>query len=467
MPRQVIETGLDGGLDAERDGQLVGRLVEQVLLAKGRHDLLDEERVARGAVDDGPHQIVRDRTAGGAFCELAHFPCAKPPEPKAGHAAVAEEAGPALVELRARGPEQEERPILEALAELVEHADGGVVGPLQVLDQEREGTVVRRGAEVVEHRHVQPVGHEQRVAAGGRERRALGHGHAEQLPEKEHALAVARGIERHVTREGKNPLPALFEGRLGVEAGPSARGGAETGARLEHVAEQGERDVAAQGLAAARQERDAATVLRHQPLHRTTQTALADARRTCEKHHARHRLVEDAHEAPAQVLHLEQPADGRGLASLVAQGYDGEGTPVLGELLRPVGQGVQREPAPEQRRGRWCDGHAPRLCGTRLLRRGHDLARDTEAGRTGPAGRDRHPHRALTARERGRDRAADLVALPRLGTEQAERLSTREQRDEHAAEIDDGALDGGRVAHPAREQHRDEPLLALHDDAGR
>ena len=122
-----------------RDPPLVDEMAE---------DLLDEERVAAGALDDARVQVRRqildreqqaDQAAGVLRLERIE-------EDRAEAAAAAAPAGPAVGQVGASRAE-EQHAALDARAEIVEHVEEGRIGPVDVLDDRDQRALRREGRE--------------------------------------------------------------------------------------------------------------------------------------------------------------------------------------------------------------------------------------------------------------------------------------------------------------------------------
>ena len=144
-------------MDAVRDRELLDRSPgdpaallanERPLVDQVADDLLEEERVALGALEDAAAHAVgerldveQERDEPGALLAAQRLERdrAEAPAPAAPVGARAKQVG-------ARGAQEEDRPV-EALGELVEDVEHGRVGPVEVLDDGDDGGAPGGGGE--------------------------------------------------------------------------------------------------------------------------------------------------------------------------------------------------------------------------------------------------------------------------------------------------------------------------------
>ena len=146
----------------------VGQLLDhRAGLDEGREQLLEEERVALGALDERRPGLGR-QLAGHELVEhrRATRPGRARPARRARHSAAAAPGGPAVEQLGTSRPEHEQRPA-HVVHDPLEQVEQRILGPVQVLDEDDRRRLGRQLAQQVDPGFLEELADGQRVRVAG------------------------------------------------------------------------------------------------------------------------------------------------------------------------------------------------------------------------------------------------------------------------------------------------------------
>ncbi len=254
LRRELIEARLHGGLDGQREREVLRCSVEPRFGHQRRDDLLHEERVAAGAFGERINERVRERPRCDPLGHIRHIEALETLELDLEHASPAEEVDGAPVEVGAAGQQHEQGVLSGFLEELVEECQRVGVGPLDLLEEEPHGGNREEAEQIFEERDPQPVLHQLRIGARGGEVRGLGHLDSDQPAQEPGVVGGLAAVGDRLVDQAHDRVLAFAQRRLAAEPWPAPLRGTQLGALLEHAPQQRERGAHLLGLRARMEE---------------------------------------------------------------------------------------------------------------------------------------------------------------------------------------------------------------------